>query len=111
MIPRFTLTAFLWLLAVPAAAQEQSVSAAQLQSYCAGQYDVDAGFCAGYVTAIADLMKQKALPGYTVCNLGPVGSQQLMELVTIQMQEYTQAPAQSATSVTLDTLARFYPCR
>lgn len=108
VIPLFIL---ILLSAPPAQAGEQGVSAGQLKAYCTGQYDVDAGFCAGYVTAIADLMKQQTLAGYTVCNLGPVGSQQLMELVQIQMQEQGGDPAQNATTMAAETFARFYPCR
>ncbi len=102
----------LFLLSAPAmAAGDGALSADKLKTYCAGQFDVDAGFCAGYITAVADFMKQKALPGYSVCNLSPVGSQQLMELVQSQMQEQAFDPAMPATSLTADTLARYYPCR
>ena len=108
MVPVFLL---MLLVSHVAGASDGSVTAGQLRTYCAGQYDVDAGFCAGYVTAVADLMKQNALGGYTSCNLSPVGSQQLMELIQIQMQENQIDPSQPATTLSAETLARFYPCR
>ena len=111
MIRQVSVFCFLMMLSAAAQAADGGVTAGQLKTYCAGQYDVDAGFCAGYVTAIADLMKQKTLSGYTTCNLGPVESQQLMELVQIQMQENAIDPMQPATSLTAEMLARFYPCR
>ncbi len=97
--------------ALPAKAADGPMTGAALMQYCKGLYDVDAGFCAGYITAIADLMKEQGLYGQTTCNLGPVPSQQLMELVQIQMQDNPEAQSQSATQMTATTLARFYPCR
>lgn len=100
-----------FILSAPAMAANGSTATGTLQQYCMGHYDVDAGFCAGYVTAIADLMKEQQLYGVRTCNLEPVHSQQLMELVQLEMNEQ-RAPADlSAAELTAATFARYYPCR
>lgn len=93
------------------AAASGATATGTLRHYCMGAHDVDAGFCAGYVTAIADLMKEQQLYGVRTCNLEPVHSQQLMDLMRIEMQEKIMPREVSAAELTAGTLARYYPCR
>lgn len=110
MIRAFAFAAAL-LLSSPAMAANGSTATGTLQQYCMGHYDVDAGFCAGYVTAIADLMKEQQLYGVRTCNLEPVHSQQLMELVQLEMNDHHVPAELSAAELTATTFARYYPCR
>lgn len=100
------------LLLIAAPAQAEPLNKAGLLSYCQGLYDVDAGFCAGYIQAVADVMQQQAIYGQSVCNLAPVQSQQLADLVKGDMQVGDPANnTVSAVQFTHDTLAKYYPCR
>lgn len=46
---------------------------------CQAPYDIDQGFCAGYLTAMRDVMNDYSLYGNTTCGGRGVGPQQLAD--------------------------------
>ncbi len=86
------------------------LSAANLEALCDGGYDIDVGFCAGYVTAIADLMADQSLYGFRACLLGPVRSQQLMDNVTGILRASPDRARFAARTVVAESLSRSFPC-
>lgn len=83
-----------------------------LASYCSSPYDVDAGYCAGYVTAIAEIMTEQPLYGFHACNLAGIRSQQLMEIVAQDLKKTDEDSVKSdnARFRTAGALARAFPC-
>lgn len=92
------------------AATAERFSAGNLADYCASPYDVDAGYCAGYVAAVAGIMADQPIYGLRACNHQSVRSQQLMEIVG---QELARDPAKSAAPARVmvaGTIAKAFPC-
>lgn len=87
------------------------LSGHDLSAFCASKYDVDAGFCAGYVTAVAELMLDHALYGLRACNHGPVRSQQLMDIIKMSQRRNPAWQDAAASTSTAAALADAFPCR
>ncbi len=87
-----------------AATAAPSMSAGDLQGMCLSSYDVEFGWCAGYVTALAEA-------GGGACQDAPVRSQQYVDIFKAYMEVFPEAkksPAQQAVSA---AMARAFPCR
>ena len=116
---RIYILLFSFLMISPAFAQvpvKTSASAAGLSgqdllTMCGGLYDVDYGYCAGYMKAIADVMGQQAVHGQTACNQGNVRPQQLLEAMKMQAADDPALAAQPASVLATQSIARSYPCR
>jgi hypothetical protein len=114
----FILTLLLFLPAtvqaedyVPVTSVRAQITGKDLMNMCAGKYDIDYGYCAGYLAAISEIMLTHPVYGKQACNHGPVGAQQLMELYRQNMEENPAAQMQPASAATAQTLARFFQCR
>lgn len=81
-----------------------------LARFCAQATDLDAGFCAGYVTAIADVMIDQPLYGFRACLYPSVRTQQIMENVVQAMRAPPDRSRFAARAVVADTLSRAFPC-
>lgn len=78
-LPALLLLAAL-LLPTPVAANDR-LSAAELMQMCSSTHDVDYGYCAGYITAIADQMLSTGTAGgERACNHAGVRSQQYVDV-------------------------------
>lgn len=86
------------------------LSAADLMELCAGKYDVDLGFCAGYVSAIADVMIDQPLYGFRTCAHESVRSQQIMDNVILKIKAMPDRSGYAARAVVADSIARSFPC-
>lgn len=97
----------------PAFAQpaEFKDSGYELFSACTSHYDTDYGYCAGYVTAVADVLLQQPLYGFSACNHAPVKAQQLVDLVTLFLEDNSELQARPAKLVIAMALARAFPCQ
>jgi hypothetical protein len=85
-------------------------TAMQLGELCNSEYDTDYGLCAGYVTAIADVMLQQDIYGTSACNHKNVKSEQLIALTKRYLEsnpEVAQTPARDVVSL---ALSRAFPC-
>jgi hypothetical protein len=103
---KLALLAFLALLPGTASAQTASpFTAHALQKMCDSRYDIDVGICAGYITAIAEMVQQESSPGRRVCLSPAISPQTLMDHV----QKYWAAnppAAQDLASFNVDLALR-----
>ncbi len=115
----FILTIFSLLISFPVTAQEfvpignvqSQISGKDLMHMCQGRYDIDYGYCAGYLAAVSEIMLEHQVYGQTACNQGPVATQQLMELYRQHMKENPTSQMQPASAATAQALSRFFHCR
>ena len=114
----FILSAVLFFSSPLAASEVTRVSnpAAHLNgkdliNFCKGQYDIDYGYCAGYVAAISDIMLDHAVYGNTACNHGRVAPEQLKELLQAHVKRDPSSQLQPASVATAQALSRAFSCR
>lgn len=81
-----------------------SMSAGDLQGMCLSAYDVEYGWCAGYVTALAE-----AQGG--ACMNAPVRSQQYVDIFKAYMEVFPEARKAGAAEAVSAAMARAFPCR
>lgn len=109
------LSVFFLIFLFPATALAQQAefkdSGYELFSACTSHYDTDYGYCAGYVTAVADVLLQQPLYGFGACNHAPVKSQQLVDLVTLFLEDNPELQSRPAKLVVAMALARAFPCQ
>jgi hypothetical protein len=82
-----------------------------LMHFCKGQYDVDFGYCVGYITAVSEIMLDQPIYGRSACNQGLVAGQQLKELVQEYMATDPSSQLQPAGVTTAQALSRAFQCR
>lgn len=87
------------------------ISAGDLAALCVSAYDTDAGYCAGYVTAVANRMAFTAVGSYGPCTFGAARSQQFTDLFVAYMQGHPDTRPAPADSVIALALARAFSCR
>lgn len=110
------------MLILPGAAQAeqrmQAVSNPQAQisgrdliNFCKGQYDIDYGYCAGYMAAISEVMLDHEVYGQTACNHGIVAPQQLVELLKDSAKNNPSIELQPASAAAAQVLSGAFRCR
>ncbi len=82
----------------------------KLASYCTGRFDVDAGFCAGYITAISDIMMDYAIYGNQACLMGGIKAQQLMDMAQQDILNVRTARNRPAAVMISEIIAVSFPC-
>lgn len=82
------------------------LSAAKLAQFCMSRYDTDYGFCAGYVTAVAEDMAE----GARACHYGAARSQQFVDLFKAYAQANPDALNVPARQAVASALARAFSC-
>lgn len=108
---RIFLAVFFILAALPAAANDR-LSAAELARLCSSKSDVDYGYCAGYITAIADgILSAGAIGGYTACNHAHVRSQQYIDVFRAYVELFPEQLQRDAESAVAASIARSFPCQ
>ena len=85
-------------------------TAQQLADWCNSDYDTEYGICAGYLTAVADIMLQQDVHGISACNHKAVKSEQLIKLYTQYLQNNVAHGARPARDVVAEALSRAFPC-
>lgn len=86
-------------------------SSVQLYNLCASKYDTDYGYCAGYVSAIANILLNETVGGFRACNLGIVRSQQFVDIFkAYAAREQQNLPADANVAVAA-SLAQAFPCQ
>lgn len=86
-------------------------TAAVLEQFCTSRYDTDYGYCAGYVTSVADILLQYELYGYSACFSSAIKSQQLIDNVVAYLKENPQEVTLPAKEVVAKALATAFPCQ
>ena len=99
------------LLPTPVAANDR-LSASELMQMCSSTHDVDYGYCAGYITAIADQMLSTGTAGgERACNHAGVHSQQYVDVFRSFAEIFPERLQDQAERTVAASFARAFPCR
>lgn len=98
-----------FLLSVPALAQER-MTAADLERLCSSASDLDYGYCAGYVTAVADEMTKGSLGDFRACGHVAVRSQQYIDIFKAYVAGHPGTRTDDADRAVAAAFARAFPC-
>ena len=102
--------ACLFLLPANAGAAKATLSAIELRDMCTSKMDVDYGFCAGYVTAVAHTMLDQGVAGQKACNHSAVRSQQFVDTFNTWADLFPDRLNASAEAAVAEAMARAFPC-
>lgn len=78
---------------------------------CSSKYDTEYGYCAGYISAIANMMLTTAVEGERACTQGTVRTQQLMDIYRSYAELFPENLRGSAAKNVAISIARGFPCR
>lgn len=110
-LPLAAFLAFALIANSPAAANDR-LSAGELMQMCSSTHDVDYGYCAGYVTAIADQMLSTGTAGgERACNHEGVRSQQYVDVFRAYAEIFPERLKDEAERTVAASFARAFPCR
>ncbi len=90
---------------------QSHLSGRDLMNFCKGQYDIDFGYCAGYMAAISEVMMDHAVYGQTACNHAMVAPQQLVELLKKQAAHDPSLELQPASVAAAEALSNSFRCQ
>lgn len=115
MRPSFLAVLFFCLIcALPSrplpAAAASGLSGHDLLAMCNSRYDTDYGFCAGYVSAIANALLDGPVNGERACNHAPVRSQQLIDLYRSYAEIFPENMRGAAAKNVAIAISRGFPC-
>lgn len=108
-----TLFFCLWPIIQPAAANvnRDGLTGHDLLAMCNSRYDTDYGFCAGYVSGIANALLAGPVSGERACSHGPVRSQQLVDMYRSYAEIFPENLRGAAAKNVAVAIARGFPCR
>lgn len=110
-LPLFlVLSLFLPSFGADASANRHVMTGEELLNLCNSRYDTDYGFCAGYVSAIANALVAGEVSGERACSHGPVRSQQLVELYRSYAEVFPENLRGPAAKNVAAAIARSFPC-
>jgi hypothetical protein len=99
------------LHSMAAQAQMQTpMTAVQLQDMCASRYDVEAGLCAGYVTAVAERLLSESDPVRRICLSPAIAPQTLVDNVRAVWSKYPPQPQDFAAESVEVALRQQFDC-
>lgn len=78
---------------------------------CSSKYDTEYGYCAGYISAIANMMLTSEVEGERACTRGTVRTQQLMDIYRSYAELFPENLRGSAARNVAISIARGFPCR
>lgn len=97
----------LFLLPQKADAQGYYMTARELLQFCNSKFNSDYGYCAGYVTGIAD----ELLGGGKACHKVTVKSQQLRDITLRHIEKHPENLDRPARNIVQNALTAAFPCR
>ena len=95
---------------VMAQAPPQHISTRELYRLCTSASDVDYGMCAGYVTALADLLMSESVAAYKACAFSAVRPQEIMDIVKNFIGKNPDMNDRPAHITAAAALAGAFPC-
>lgn len=99
-------------LAAPAQAAADRLTAGELMRMCSSEHDVDYGYCAGYITAVADqMLAAGTATGQRACNHEGIRSQQYVDVFRSYAEIFPERMKDEAESTVAASFARAFPCR
>ncbi|MEZ0222951.1 MAG: Rap1a/Tai family immunity protein [Alphaproteobacteria bacterium] len=102
--------ALLLITGAAQAADHSRLTASQLNEMCHSESNLDFGYCAGYVTAVADELLYASLGEYRACNHAAVKSQQYVDIFRNYVASYPEALGKPADLAAAAAFARAFPC-
>ncbi len=113
-LPLALVTAALLSLSMPAPAQSAAdrLTAGELMRMCSSEHDVDYGYCAGYITAVADqMLATGTAAGQRACNHAGIRSQQYVDVFRSFAEIFPERMNEEAEPAVAASFARAFPCR
>lgn len=101
------------IAALPAQAKphnQTEFSGRDLYQMCDSTYDTDYGYCAGYVSAVANTLLTESVGGFRACNFGQARSQQFVDIFKSYAQNVDANLSGDANALVAAALARAFPC-
>ena len=93
------------------AANSEGLTGTELLAMCNSTYDTDYGFCAGYVSALANALLAGPVAGESACSHGPVRSQQLIDIYRTYAELFPENMKGAAAKTVSASIARAFPCQ
>lgn len=94
-----------------ASVNSDGLTGQELLRLCSSKYDTEYGFCAGYISAIANVMLSDDVGGARACTHGPVRTQQLIDIYRSYAEIFPENLKGSATKNVAVSISRGFPCR
>lgn len=99
-------------MATPAQAAADRLTAGELMRMCSSEHDVDYGYCAGYITAVADqMLAAGTAAGQHACNHEGIRSQQYVDVFRSYAEIFPERMKDEAEATVAASFARAFPCR
>lgn len=95
---------------VPNNLPRTAMSGQTLMTFCASKHDVDAGFCSGYIAAVAEAMLVQPAYAQRACDHATVKPQQLVDTVKIEVDADPSLTRLPAGVMVAQVMAMSYPC-
>lgn len=92
------------------AVNSDGLTGRELLRMCNSTYDTEYGFCAGYVSAIANALLSGTVSGERACSHGPIRSQQLIDIYRGYADVFPENLKGSAAKNVAASIARGFPC-
>lgn len=89
---------------------EAGFTSAELARMCSSAYDTDYGYCAGYISAVANTLTTESVAGYRACNFGMAKSQQFVDIYRSYASTFQDQMGSDANAGVAAALARAFPC-
>lgn len=86
------------------------MTAIQLQDLCNSQYDVDAGICAGYVTAVAEQLMSQSNPTTQICLSPAISPQTLSDHLRRSFEKTPPGAEDLAAQYVIQALRQRFRC-
>jgi len=105
--------ALLFCFASPARATDPgsgALSAGDLHGLCTSSSDIDYGYCAGYVSAVAHVLLDQPVGGVRACHHANVRSQQLIDTFNSWTELFPERMGDDAATAVAAAFARAFPC-
>lgn len=94
-----------------ASVNSDGLTGTELMRLCSSKYDTEYGFCAGYISAIANAMLSGEINGERACTHGAIRTQQLIDIYRSYGELFPENLRGSATKNVAVSIARGFPCR
>ena len=101
---------FLGMVSTQTLASPSYLTGAELKTQCSSKFDTDYGMCAGFVTAVADVLLTQQVDNIRACHKSTIRTQQLMGIVTTYINKHPDSAHAPARTVVAQALARAFPC-
>ncbi|MBI1215517.1 MAG: hypothetical protein GC185_06840 [Alphaproteobacteria bacterium] len=107
-----TTALLLFCAAVPSSSAQAAprLTTAALMQQCNSHDDLDYGYCAGYVNAIADRMLKSAIGGFRACHHAHIRSQQYVDIFKDYAARFPATAGKDAGQTAAAAFARAFPC-